>query len=400
MKAKHVNFNREGTPYEKLGIGHKGIKKALIDNPPPKVDSVEWDAMRDWMENAPDRFKTAIEFNNNDPLALRDYYSFDDDYYLENAGIDGILDVDEFHADFSPTGTWRAVGNGWNFQPGTLPDGTKVIKYQVGLVSGYIAHKDWLGNIQENFGGAGYAVYGGGGRGGFGNSYGRGSGFGQGQSSGGPNLMYSYTIKPLNQVLQQPGTPQGGERYVHVGSEIKGKVLGKDLEVHGKILEIQEDDDNNIQQYVVLNIEDGAKYNVDPTSIELLSHEEMPSHQGMMDFTTIGESFYPSLMERKSIQEMTDDVKGKVERSKKIPKEMKEKIIPLLVSAGIHGSKYNDGRVTDLKIPKIPGKSLKGVGLGADKDGFFVMTHRARSKSKPEIKDIPDKDIKFIESTG
>ena len=100
------------------------------------------------------------------------------------------------------------------------------------------------------------------------------------------------------------------------------------------------------------------------------------------------------------IIEETSDVKGKVQRSKKLSKEMKEKIIPLIIRKGIHGTKYKEGRVFDLKIPKIKGKSFYGVGLGADKDGFFVMTHRARSKSKPEIADIPDKDIKFIESTG
>jgi len=151
--------------------------------------------------------------------------------------------------------------------------------------------------VKENFGGAGYAVYGGGGRGGYGNSYGRGGGFGQGQSNGGPNLMYTYTIKPLNQVLQQPGTPQGGERYIHVGSEIIGKVLGKDMEVQGSILTIKEDEDHNIQHYIVLNIEDGLKYNVDPTTVELIDTEELPNG-ALKDFAAVGESFYPSLSKK------------------------------------------------------------------------------------------------------
>lgn len=257
--------------------------------------------------------------------------------------------------------------------------------------------------IKENFGGAGYAVYGGGGKGGYGNSLGRGSGFGQGSSNGGPNLMYTYTIKPLNQVLQQAPTPQGAERYIHAGSEIIGKVLGKDIEVQGKILSIKEDEDHNIQHYVVLNVDDGLKYNLDPTTAVLITHEELPN-TSMRDMVGVKESFYPSLMpflnERSDIREESTDVKSKVEKSKKLPKEMKEKIYPLIKIDGIHGSKYREGRVIDLKIPKVPGKSFKGVGLGADKDGFFVMTHRARSKSKPELKDIPDKDIKFIESTG
>ena len=77
--------------------------------------------------------------------------------------------------------------------------------------------------VKENFGGAGYAVYGGGARGGYGNSIGRGNGFGGSSNNGGPNIMYTYDIKPLNQLLQQPGTPQGGHRYIHPGSEVNGK---------------------------------------------------------------------------------------------------------------------------------------------------------------------------------
>lgn len=106
-----------------------------------------------------------------------------------------------------------------------------------------------------------------------------------------------------------------------------------------------------------------------------------------------------SLTEGKLVDE-TSDIKGKIERSKKLTKEMKEKIIPMIVKNGIHGTKYKEGRVTYLKTPKISGKSFLGNGIGADKDGFFVFTHRARSKSYPELSKIPDKDIKFIETTG
>ena len=85
------------------------------------------------------------------------------------------------------------------------------------------------------------------------------------------------------------------------------------------------------------------------------------------------------------------DVKGKVERSEKLSKEMKDAINPLITS----NSEYREGKVFRLKYPHS-----KGCSLGADKDGFFVFTHRARSKSKPTIDKIPQKDIKFIESTG
>lgn len=43
---------------------------------------------------------------------------------------------------------------------------------------------------------------------------------------------------------------------------------------------------------------------------------------------------------------------------------------------------------------------FKGVTVKKDKDGFFVTTHRARSKSFPTVNQIPKKTITFIESTG
>lgn len=43
---------------------------------------------------------------------------------------------------------------------------------------------------------------------------------------------------------------------------------------------------------------------------------------------------------------------------------------------------------------------LEGVGLGKDNQGYYVYTHRARSDSYDTPEAIPEKDIKFIESTG
>jgi len=93
-------------------------------------------------------------------------------------------------------------------------------------------------------------------------------------------------------------------------------------------------------------------------------------------------------------------VKDSINRSKSIDKEMKEKIIGYITS----GSRYAEGgRVYGLSKPnELRDKSNKvnGVSMGADKNGFFVYTHRARSKSYSEPGKIPVKDIEFIESTG
>ena len=91
------------------------------------------------------------------------------------------------------------------------------------------------------------------------------------------------------------------------------------------------------------------------------------------------------------------EAKDSLSRSQSIPKEMKEEIQKYLGG----GSSYHEGgRVHGLKIPKVKGKTFKGVSLGADKDGFYVYTHRAASKRYKSPDKIPQKDIDFIESTG
>ena len=146
MRAKlveeSIKFKREGTPYEKLNIGHHGIKRALLNNP-IKADSMEGDAMRYGLEKDPLEFLKAIDFNYSDPLAFTDYYSFDEDWYLENEAPPEV-DYDEFQADFKPTGDKYNFSRGFQYQEGILPDGSKVIHYIDGLGSGYIAKKEWL----------------------------------------------------------------------------------------------------------------------------------------------------------------------------------------------------------------------------------------------------------------
>ena len=87
-----------------------------------------------------------------------------------------------------------------------------------------------------------------------------------------------------------------------------------------------------------------------------------------------------------------------------IPAELKEKILDLVNS----GTRVSDKHpiIHGLTKPADFNKRVKehnlptGYELGADKNGFFVATHRARSKSYENVVDIPIKSIKFIDSTG
>jgi hypothetical protein len=152
--------------------------------------------------------------------------------------------------------------------------------------------------IQETlneFGGAGYAVYGG--SVGYGNS-GRGGGFGQSSANkGGPNLMYTYDVKDLNQTLQSPSTLQDAENYIHIGSEVKAKSLESGEWIEGDIVSIKEDSEGNIIHYEVLNINTGQTEKVDSSSVELINNNMEPG-LATLDRDIVGESFVPESLEQ------------------------------------------------------------------------------------------------------
>jgi hypothetical protein len=144
--------------------------------------------------------------------------------------------------------------------------------------------------IQETlneFGGAGYAVYGGAAN--YGNP-GRGIGFGQSsQNKGGPNLMYTYDVKDLNQALQSKPTTQTDEKYVHIGCEVKAKSLETKKWIQGTIISGKEDTDGNLLHYEVLNPATGQTEKVDPSSVELVINDRMPG-LATLDRDIVGES--------------------------------------------------------------------------------------------------------------
>lgn len=55
---------------------------------------------------------------------------------------------------------------------------------------------------------------------------------------------------------------------------------------------------------------------------------------------------------------------------------------------------------TPVPKPDALKSKLSEVGLAKDDKGYYVYTHRARSKSYASPEKIPDKDITFIASTG
>lgn len=77
----------------------------------------------------------------------------------------------------------------------------------------------------------------------------------------------------------------------------------------------------------------------------------------------------------------------------KLPKTELDKLINLLES------KSNKKSESIIK-PEGLKKKMEGVSLGEDEKGFYVYTHRARSKSYESPEKIPNSKIKYIETTG
>ena len=76
---------------------------------------------------------------------------------------------------------------------------------------------------------------------------------------------------------------------------------------------------------------------------------------------------------------------------------------PLIDKYITSSSTYKNGMFFGLRKPEglfsISSKA-SAVSFGANKDGFFVYTHRARSKAHKDPLKITKKEIDFIESTG
>jgi len=105
------------------------------------------------------------------------------------------------------------------------------------------------------------------------------------------------------------------------------------------------------------------------------------------------------MKEKQILGKEKPDVLKQIKLSRKLPLKMKEEILKYATSS----SRYNNGSVFGLIKPSGMSKistNISGCSLGADKDGFFVYTHRARCKSFPSPLKITKKCIDFIESTG
>lgn len=95
-------------------------------------------------------------------------------------------------------------------------------------------------------------------------------------------------------------------------------------------------------------------------------------------------------------------IEDKIKHVRGISKELKEVALNHLKQY----TKVGKGKITGLRLHTDLIKKIKeggypdGFDMGIDKNGYYIHTHRARSKSHPTPDKITVKEIKFIDSTG
>lgn len=98
-------------------------------------------------------------------------------------------------------------------------------------------------------------------------------GFGGSLNLGGPNMMYTYEIKPLNRTLQPKVTFKQNIEKIKNGNIIQGEELNKkDGKKHsGVLLKTEKSNDGSIKYYSILNSSTSTIMKLDPTTCILLS---------------------------------------------------------------------------------------------------------------------------------
>lgn len=104
-------------------------------------------------------------------------------------------------------------------------------------------------------------------------------GFGGANNLGGPNMMYTYEIKPLNHTLEQKPSDVGDQvPKVQIGSKVSGVPFRSNAtpspkRISGIIKKIVKTEDNSIKYYIIQNELTQNFVKIDPLTTSLIIHE-------------------------------------------------------------------------------------------------------------------------------
>jgi len=144
------------------------------------------------------------------------------------------------------------------------------------------------------------------------------SGFGGAGNLGGPNMMYTYEIKPLNHSLEQKPNMTANSQIVQIqiGSKISGEPIRSNATPNKKIIKgiiqkIVKTNDNSIKYYIIRDETTQEQVKIDPLTVKLIIHEPIEYYNDNTDNI-------PSRRKQK--------IKAVITESKLVPESLKESL--------------------------------------------------------------------------
>ncbi len=171
----------------------------------------------------------------------------------------------------------------------------------------------------------------------------------------------------------------------------------KKFNEYSKLNESFRDDKKGMSLNDMMNHSPSYKDGVASSLITIITNERGISEKSFSLYDDVikeVDSFY------ESNKDVLDDIIENFEINDWRKDYCAEKIYADYFSDSLNEGKKKKKNFENATKPEDLVAKMQGVSLGKDKDGYFVYTHRARSKSYPTPHKIPKSKIKFIETTG
>jgi len=140
---ENIEFKRGQESKSALDVGVNRSGTQIIKKHLEPTLTMFYEDSYDWINKCPP-LKKELRIETADDIM--DLVSLETEYTVDRYD----LDIDELEDNFYPIEnekTYKPSGLGnatWRWNMGELPDGSKIIHYEVGMVDGYIARKEWI----------------------------------------------------------------------------------------------------------------------------------------------------------------------------------------------------------------------------------------------------------------
>ena len=140
LVKESLDFNREGSPYKKMGIGKNFKIKDALDQ--TRKENQNYKYFIEWIKENPTLEKALIF--KDDGKDVHNILYFDEDWYCYEQNEDPSVDPESLKKEFILIKRLPTSPGEINLEEGQLQDGSKLFYYFNSAMSGYITRKEWL----------------------------------------------------------------------------------------------------------------------------------------------------------------------------------------------------------------------------------------------------------------